>query len=518
MLPIKIRSVYTICQSVLKIKDIVKKAKESGLDYCCICDINSLAGSYDFYKECNKNGIKPVIGCEFTLENGSILLFAKNRNGWLRLCNLLSLANSRFVDKPILKPSDLNDEKDIIAIVETDINPSVESTYKMNLEDIRYFSDLDYQDLKLLLCSNMNTSLPKIQKKIENNEEFENSEFFLSKYEFDGFSGKPEFIDQVEGFKFEQDPVLPKCYEGDESEILRNFCKEGWREKRTNLWDKDVYGDRVKYELGIFEEYNLSGYFLIIKDLVDYGKKNGWLTMARGSVGGSLVAHLLGISIADPIKHKLLLNRFINTSRLSGGNLPDIDVDVQAEHREDLINYLRTKYGRNCVSQIVTFSRLKGSGALKEVLRMHEACDFYTSNLVTKNMPKEAKISGKMNEDGEDSIILWTLKNQPEVFGDYCKYKDGEFSGQLSEYFKQAIRIEGCIKSTGKHAAGVLVSNQPLSNSLPMIHDQNSNDLVCGMEFTSVEATGLAVKLDCLGVSALTKLQNVNKLLRFGRI
>jgi DNA polymerase-3 subunit alpha len=509
MLPIKIRSVYTVCKSVLKIKDIVKKAKESGLDYCCLCDINSLAGSYEFYKECNKKDIKPVIGCEITLENGSVVLFAKNRNGWFRLCQLLSLANKRFNGKPILKLSDLNDEKDILIMSE-------------DFDDIRYFSETDYQDLKLLIASSMNTSLPKIQKKIDANESFDNSEFFTNEYKEVVFSGKPDFIDEIEKFKFEQDPVLPKCYDGDESQILREFCRVGWNEKKTNLWNKDVYGDRVKFELDLFEKFKLSGYFLIIKDLVDYGKKKGWLTMARGSVGGSLIAYLLGISIADPIKHKLLLSRFINPARLgidgTQASLPDIDVDVQAEHREDLIDYLRKKYGEECVSQIITFSRLKGSGALKEVLRMHEACDFYTSNLITKNMPKEAKIAGKMNEDGESSIIMWTLKYQPEVFKDFCQYKDGEFIGEYSEFFKQAIRMEGCIKSTGKHAAGVLVSNKPLNEVLPMVYDPNSENLISGMEFGDIDNTGIAVKLDCLGVTALTKLQNVNKLLRTGKI
>jgi DNA polymerase-3 subunit alpha len=520
MLPIKVRSIYTICQSVLRIKDIVKQAKDSGLDYCCLCDINSLAGSYEFYKECNKNGIKPVIGCEITTENSSLVLFAKNRNGWLRLCKLLSIANGRFDNKPILKFSDLDREKDIIAVVEEDIDIPVE-TVKMKLEDVRYFTEEDYQDLKLIICSNNNLSLPKTQKKIDNNELFLNSEFFTNKYDFKGFSGKPDFINSIESFKFEQDPILPKCYDGDESKILRQRCREGWKRMKTNMWG-DEYSERIKYELDIFTKFNLAGYFLIIEDLVNYGKKNGWLTMARGSVGGSLVAHVLGISIADPIKHKLLLSRFVNPARLgadgSQASLPDIDVDVQPEHREDFINYLKNKYGNERISQIITFSRLGGSGALKEVLRMHEACDSYTSNLITKNMPKEAKIAGKMNEDGETSIIMWTLKHQPNIFKDYCQYKDGEFIGEYSEYFKQAIRIEGCIKSTSKHAAGVLISNKPLSETVPMVYDPISNNLISGMEFVDIDDTGIAVKLDVLGVSALTKLQNVNKLLRTGRI
>jgi len=527
MLPIKIRSVYSVSQSVLKIKDIVKKAKESGLDYCCLCDIDSLAGSYEFYKECNKNNIKPVIGCEFSLQESSLILFAKNRKGWFRLCNLLSLANTRYKDKPILCLSDLNDEKDIIAIVDkrkVSVWCFIESLYVFeNLDDIRYFSSLDHSDLKLLLCSKMNVSMPKVQKKLDNNEEFQYSYFFNNKYEFDGFDNvTPDFVNEVEKFKFEQDPVLPKCYDGDEAEIIRSFCKDGWKKLRTNLWDADVYGSRVREELAMFDKFNLSGYFLIIKDVIDYARGKGWLSIARGSVGGSIVAYLLGISIADPIKHKLILSRFINAARMgdkdSQASLPDIDIDVQSEHREELIEYVRTKYGHDCVSQIITFSRLKGSGALKEVLRMHEACDFYTSNLITKNMPKEAKVAGSMNEDKETSLILWTLKRMPEIFKDFCQYKDGEYSGEFSEYFKQAIRIEGCIKSTGKHAAGVLISNEPLQNKLPMVYDPNSSNLICGMEFGDIDSSGISVKLDVLGVAALTKIQNVSRLLKFGKI
>lgn len=209
-------------------------------------------------------------------------------------------------------------------------------------------------------------------------------------------------------------------------------------------------------------------------------------------------------------------NKCVNFNKAKA-SLPDIDIDVQSEHREALIDYIRGKYGEDCVAQIITFSTLRGSGALKEVFRIHEACDFTTSNAITKNTPEEARVSSKMNEDGETSLILWTLKKIPSIYKDYCTYDENGYHGEYAKYFEQAVRLEGLIKSTGKHAAGVLVSNTPLYNKLPMMYDENTGRLICGMEFSEAENMGM-VKLDCLGVSALSKVKLFSQLLKFGKI
>lgn len=527
MLPIKVRSIYSVSSSVLRTSDIAKWAKDNGSEWACICDIGNLSGAYDFHKDCKKVGVKPVIGCELTLSNesGKIILFSKNLKGWKELCRLVSLANSkeRYSSQPILKPEDLSILNNAIVIVESkkvkdivDKHCSVPVELFKDLKDIRAINEESKQDLKVVLASKINTPIPVLANKVDNNELFENSDLFVDAPLLDQCEVDNSLFRSVEEYELNSPPVLPRCYDGDEELILRKMCRDGWKELCQSVWDKEVYAERVKTELETFEKFSLSGYFLIIKDLVDYARKNGWLTLARGSVGGSIIAYLLRISVVDPIKHKLLLSRFFNPSRAEGA-LPDIDVDIETEHREKLIDYLRYKYGEECVSQIITFNKLKGSGALKEVLRMHKACDFSTANEITKNMPEEAKISTKMKESGESSIILWTLKYMPHVFKDYCTYKDGRYYGDYAEHFKQAVRIEGCIKSTGKHAAGILVSNTPLKNDFPMMYDQNSDFSICGLEYTKAEAMG-AVKIDVLGVSALSKLATVNKLLKFGKI
>jgi DNA polymerase-3 subunit alpha len=524
MLPIKVRSIYSVCRSVLKIDQIIDHCKSNGFEWCCLCDINTLSGAYDFHNACVKAGIKPVIGVELKLksdEEGSVLLFAKNLKGWHELCELYSKANSNenFKSYPKVDIHNLQKTNNITIIVESEKTKDLigdKATLMNGLSDIRVCDEESIPDLRLILASSMNTPLVDLKKKIDNNEVFECSEFFNNDVAtFDKTVNDTKMFNDVELYKLDSPPVLPKCYEGDETQILRDFCRDGWKSRYENIWDKEVYGDRVKTELTLFEEYGLSGYFLIIKDLIDYARNNGWLTLARGSVGGSLIAYLLKISVVDPIKHKLLLARFFNPSRTDA--LPDIDVDIETEHREQLIDYLRSKYGEECVCQIVTFNKLKGSGALKEVLRMHKACDFSTANEITENMPEEAKISSKMKESGDDSIILWTLKTMPHIFKDYCTYDNGNFSGDYAEFFKQAIRIEGCIKSTGKHAAGILVSNKPLYKMFPMMHDPNSNFQICNIEYTKAEKMG-GVKLDILGVSALSKIATVNKLLKFGKI
>lgn len=203
-------------------------------------------------------------------------------------------------------------------------------------------------------------------------------------------------------------------------------------------------------------------------------------------------------------------------------SLPDIDTDFPVEKRGDVIRYLKDTYGEANVCQIATFGRLMGRGALKEVLRVHNACNQDVMNTITKNIPDEASINDELEvmekETGTSSIIRWTLENEPEKLSEWAKIEhDGSISGPFAEYFKQAIRLEGCIKSVGKHASGIIVSDEPLADIVPIEYDRKTGEVYAGMENLDLEFLGL-VKLDILGVSTLDKLEDAAKLLRTGKL
>jgi DNA polymerase-3 subunit alpha len=199
-------------------------------------------------------------------------------------------------------------------------------------------------------------------------------------------------------------------------------------------------------------------------------------------------------------------------------SLPDIDVDFPITKRKFVIDYLREKYGKDRVCQMATFGRLQGRGAIKEVLRVNNVCDFETMNLITKDIPQEAEINDQMEESSETSILRWTLQNEPKILADWCKAdENGVLTGEYAEFFAQAIRLEGTYKSQGKHAAGVLIAAEPLDKICPMINDKNSDEKIAGMGMSDLESMG-HTKLDILGLLALDRLYSVNNLLQTGKV
>lgn len=236
----------------------------------------------------------------------------------------------------------------------------------------------------------------------------------------------------------------------------------------------------------------------------------------HNSAAGCLISYLIGITQIDPVEYDLLFERFYNAGRNAENNisLPDIDMDVPATKRDDVISYLKNKYGNERVSQMITFGRLQGKSAIKEVLRIHEACSFAEMNAISNYIPDEAKISDQLAEmDEEDrSIIRWALINNQNELADFCKLSEsGELQGEYAQYFDEAIKIEGTFKSQGKHAAGVVISAEPLNTVCPMVKQNGSEEKIAGLEMTDLEALG-HVKFDVLGLSLLDKLMYVREL------
>ena len=402
--------------------------------------------------------------------------------------------------------------------------------------DSHYPEKQDAVDHMILLCSAMRTPLRQIKKKLANNEDVGFSGFMKSNNfhiptpeEMEAIHSPHEIeaTEQIaamcEEYNILGPPMLPKfsCPESNTEEgHLRQLCRDGWETKLLGSskiateTDKQIYADRIKKELEVISDANLSGYFLIVRDIVNSVKRQDWLPgPGRGSAAGCLVSYLVGITQVDPIQYGLIFERFYNAGRNTGGHvsLPDIDIDVPASKRDAVIGYIREKYGSDKVGQMVTFGRLQGRSALKEVLRMNEACSYDEMNRITKSLPHEHEISDQLADMDESSVIQWTLINQPEVLRDYCRLNDdGTLEGDYAKLFEQAMRIEGTFKSQGKHAAGVVISSHSLDEVCPMVRDKKGTEKIAGMEMNDLESMG-HVKFDILGVSLLDKIMGVKK-------
>lgn len=412
---------------------------------------------------------------------------------------------------------------------------------KVATADSHYPTREDAKDQRVLLCSSLKTTFNKVEGSIGTANEFGLSSFFKSSnyhiptYEDMAVAHTEEEIrnsmliesmcedyEILSGSRMPQFECPPNM---SQAEYMKDLCRSGWTNKLfasgviNSEEKKREYRDRFLHEFEIIENAGLCGYFLVVQDYVNWAKSKGWLMgPGRGSAAGSLVSYLMGITNIDPIPHGLLFSRFYNAGRNTAErvSLPDIDIDCPVEKRGDIIKYLKEKYGENNVTQISTFGRLQGKSAIKEVLRVHDACGYDMMNQMTKYIPSEHEIADHMKETGEVSIINWALENDGQHFQDWVrKEDDGTLTGEFSQYFEQAIRIEGTYKSMGKHAAGVVISTEDLNKVCPMVKEKKGSDKMAALEMNDLEAMG-HVKFDLLGVACLDKLMGVNELLRDG--
>lgn len=396
--------------------------------------------------------------------------------------------------------------------------------------DAHYVNKEDAVDQRILLCNNLKTTLPEINKKqnIPLKTFFESDNYYLlDPQEMKVLHTEEELkntflVDSMcEEYEILVPPQLPKfsCPDGlQEKDYLYKLCQD---KLGSLVCDSDQYNKRLSLELDTINKAGLSGYFLIVKDIVDFIRHNNWLPgPGRGSAAGSLVSYLLSITSIDPIKYDLLFERFYNDGRNSKDriSMPDIDVDVPIDKRELVIQHMRDMYGGTKVSQMITFNTLKGRGALKEVLRVYGDISFDETNRITENIPDEAKIADELQEMkeeyGEASIIRWALENEGEKLSQWCVLdSEGNLTGPLSKRFEQAIRLEGTKCHQSKHAAGVAVSAQNLDEICPMIYDSKTEQTIAGLEMADLESLGV-VKFDILGVALLDKIMNIRDMLK----
>lgn len=416
--------------------------------------------------------------------------------------------------------------------------------------DAHYAGPEDAADQRVLLCTGMDTTLAEVNQKIVRAEDVGLGTFFKSrqyhipdvetmlKYNTEEeIDNSMVIANMCEEYKLASKPRLPKypCPNNMTSgEYLRQLCKDGWRNKIHLInrvmkklgISKEEYGARFEKEYAVLTGANLSDYFLIVNDIIRYAISKGQITgSGRGSGAGSLILYLLDVTCVDPLEFDLLFERFYNAGRNTADHvsMPDVDMDFEHDGRELVLQYVRNKFGHDRVAQILTYNRMQGRSALKDVLRVHGACSPAQANKITAPIPSEAEISDELQEmrkadkeaggDGEASIIQWALENHPKQFSDHCYIDDkGKFQGPLAKQFEQAIRLEGTKRSQSRHPAGVIISNEPLHQVCPLVYDKSSGEYLAGMEMDDLETCG-HIKFDFLGVSALDKVRAAQEML-----
>lgn len=578
MLCVKNRTHYSLLNSVSKPDSLVDACNNGGYTSAGIIDNSTLAGCVKFSKKMRALNLKPVLGTELNVINGSIntqSFLAKNLNGWKSLIKLVSRSydddlydKKPRIDKKSLadissdlitligstgtelhKYAILNDEKSAENFIAYNIevfgkdNVFVELDQLIQEDIVDFYENLanrfnlsiipsiesyyptknDFHNYQLICCTKNKTNIKKIQEKIVGNElrRFLNNDGYVRSID-EIKTAYPKYYDNLNlieekcgEYDITGPPQLPKfdCPNGiSEMEYLTQLCREGWKKKNRG-WDSKIYGDRVRMELAVLDEFNLAGYFLIVQDYIQHCKKNGWIVgVGRGSAAGSLVSNLLDITNIDPIKYNLMFERFFNPARKD--SYPDIDADFQPNKREDVIKYITEKYGENKVSQIITFSTIQGASAIQEVMRVNGSADNDIIREISKKLPKKESISDELEEQNETSIIRWTLNNIPSVIEEYCYLDDnGELKGEYAKDFKQAIDLEGIYKNSGKHAAGLVITSEDISTISPIVRSKDKR--IAGMEMKDLESIG-CVKFDILGLACLEKLGMTKNLIKYG--
>ncbi len=498
-LPIKVKTDYSLLESMITIPKLLLFLKKYQIPVCGICDTN-LFGVMEFYDTMLQNKIKPLIGLEIKIENTIFYLYARNYKGYQSLLKLSSLTENEELTLEYLKKSsdnlnvvlpynELKKYSDYSMIInplyigyttEYEKNSAlVETSHIIFCPDLKAFTKKDSEYLAMLKAISYGESLKLIENK---NSERYSFEYYFKEEILEDETKK--FIDSCNVEIPKKADYIPK-YREDSKEYLVALAKKGLQKRGK---DNVNYRNRLTHELSVIKNMGFADYFLIVYDYVKFAKKNGILVgVGRGSAVGSLVSYCLGITDVDPLEYNLLFERFLNPERVT---MPDIDIDFEETRREEVIEYVKTKYGEKNVANIITFGTLKCKLVLRSVGKSLEINPVVIDSFVNK---MDAKKTLKENLDDKD-ILYYVNQNN-----------------EIKKMVEISLKLEGLKKHISTHAAGVVISSVPLESVIPIHY--NGNELLTGVTMNYLEELGL-LKMDFLSIRNLSIMSNVLELIK----
>ena len=558
---------YSLLDGACRIDKIAEKAKSLGQTALAVTDHGVMYGAVAFYKACLAAGIKPIIGCEVYVaprnmsdkEHGRdndythLVLLCKNETGYQNLCYLVSAAfTDGFYVKPRIDWALLHQHAEGLiclsgclagAIPQMLVKDDYEGAKAKALELRALFGPEDFyleiQDHGLpeekkaaqgLIRLHKETGIPlvltndahyiekedayyqdvlmciQMGKTVDdpNRMRFESKELYL-KSEEEMRALFPELQEAADNtvaiaercnYDFEFGHYhLPRfklpAGETDSFAYLQKLCEKGFAERFP---DRPQVHEQLEYELNMIKKMGFVDYFLIVSDFIGYAKRNGIpVGPGRGSAAGSVVSYCLHITDVDPIKYSLFFERFLNPERVS---MPDIDVDFCVNRRGEVIDYVNRLYGSDHVAQIVTFGTMAARGAIRDVGRALSV-SYAQTDAVAKQVPSGP---GALNMTLDEALRL--SKPLKEL------YEEDE---NIKHLIDVAKALEGMPRHASTHAAGVVITEKPVYEYVPLA--RNDESVVCQYPMTTLEELGL-LKMDFLGLRNLTVLEDAAKLVR----
>lgn len=488
--PLGIKTDYSLLKSLIKVDDYVSYGINHDFNTLGILD-NNLCSSHIFYELCKKNSIKPIIGLDIIVDNYHIFLYPRNYDGLVNLFRLTNLDN--------ISISTLNDYQDnVICILpiqsselfevvskifdkvfvsysnkEEEINASIITNNTIFINDTRVIDAKNAKYINYLNLINDNKKLGDIELVNYNNK--------VLKIEDKDTSNLTDLIDIEFPNGQKYIPVFDS--KTDSVEYLKTLSYRGL-EKRLNGKVTPQYKERLDYELKVIIDMGFTDYFLIVFDYVRFAIKNNiFVGVGRGSAAGSLVAYSLGITWIDPLKYDLLFERFLNPERIT---MPDIDIDFEDERREEVVNYVREKYGENRVAKIIAFGTMAAKDVLRTVAKINNV-DELTINSLLKLISSKKTLKENLTEE------VTSLLNRNSI---------------LKKVYEESLPLEGLKKHITIHAAGVVICSDDLTNHLPLM--TSNGEVLTGYPKEELEELGI-LKMDFLSVKNLTIMSDCLK-------
>lgn len=526
MIPITTLSHGSMLLSQSKPTDVVQFAVTNNLKAIGLTDRDNLHQCVPYWEECEKAGLKPLLGME--VSELELVLYPKNAVGWKNLLRIHYEINKekknfdviKWIDRNMVvvakEGADLTPLDNTRATIFCGVNP-FDSRPKSDLfpqivyTPNHFISDDDAAINRVLLCKLLKIKLE--QASTEEHPAFDSKNYRImleadlkDLVEPELIENTYKLLDLIEPFEILKAPELPHfdCPAGKtESDLLKEICEGALKEMEL---ESPEYKDRLHKELSAISEANMSGYFLIMGDIVRWAKSKGIrVGCARGSAAGCLISYLVGITSVDPIEYGLLFERFYSADR---GEYPDIDLDLQPSRRSEIEAYIKKKYGAERFMQFATFSTMKGRAALKLALTTSKkSITVDEQNEITKLLPEEAVIADELKEQnsiwGNKSTILWTLLNKI-CMDKWCTYNSetGDWDGTYSDEFRIGVNMNTVIQARGRHASAFVLSPEPMYERVPVAWDPKSKTEIIAVDMESGQKMGL-VKLDLLGLKLL---------------